>query len=161
MRRWKMKIDDVELKFNKDGNLYVSEQGQEPVRVRVQKCFPWSYGDQYFSLRDSSENEMLLIKNFSDLDYKSVQALKMAIEISGFCFVVDNLIAVEEDFELRIWKVICQQGERVFQTKLMDWPRELPGGGLLIQDVAGDVYFIPAVEKLPEPGKSLLWAFLD
>jgi hypothetical protein len=29
-----------------------------------------------------------------------------------------------------------------FQTPRDEWPREVPGGGLLIRDVAGELYFI-------------------
>ena len=51
--------------------------------------------------------------------------------------------------------------ERTFQTKLDDWPRELPGGGLLIGDVAGDLYQIANRDDLDEKSRKLLWAFAD
>jgi hypothetical protein len=49
----------------------------------------------------------------------------------------------------------------VFQTRLDDWPRELPGGDILIRDVAGDLYHVPDPEALDQRSQELLWAFVD
>ena len=37
--------------------------------------------------------------------------------------------------------------DRTFQTRLDHWPCELPGGGLLIRDVAGDLYYIADADR--------------
>ena len=55
---------------------------------------------------------------------------------------------LEEDFEIRRFKVLTRQGPRSFQTALDAWPREAPSGGLLLEDVAGDLYRIPPPEEL-------------
>ncbi len=49
----------------------------------------------------------------------------------------------------------------MFQTHLDDWPRETPGGGLLIRDVAGDLYFVPDPGGLDGGSREWLWAFVD
>lgn len=43
---------------------------------------------------------------------------------------------MEEEVEAFAWTVATRQGPRRFQTRLDDWPSELPGGGLLIRDLA-------------------------
>jgi hypothetical protein len=37
----------------------------------------------------------------------------------------------------------------------------LPSGGLLIRDVAGDLYRLPEPETLDKKSRALLWAFVD
>jgi hypothetical protein len=49
----------------------------------------------------------------------------------------------------------------VWSRRLDDWPRELPGGGLLIRDVAGDHYRFPEARSLDRESRELLWAFVD
>jgi hypothetical protein len=54
-----------------------------------------------------------------------------------------------------------EAGNRSFQTHLDDWPRVLPGGGLLIRDVAGDLYRLADPKRLDKKSRALLWAFVD
>jgi hypothetical protein len=37
----------------------------------------------------------------------------------------------------------------------------LPGGGVLIRDVAGDLYHIPAPDRLDRKSRELMYAFVD
>jgi hypothetical protein len=37
----------------------------------------------------------------------------------------------------------------------------VPGGGLLIRDVAGDLYHVPDPSDLDRKSRELLWAFVD
>jgi hypothetical protein len=57
--------------------------------------------------------------------------------------------------------VRTSQGDRSFQTRLDDWPRRLPDGGLLIRDITGDLYRIADVACLDGKSRALLWAFVD
>ena len=50
---------------------------------------------------------------------------------------------------------------RSFQTHLDDWPRALPNGGILIRDVAGDLYRIAPPSQMDRKSRELLWAFVD
>jgi hypothetical protein len=53
------------------------------------------------------------------------------------------------------------QGPRQFQTHTDAWPRELPGGSLLLRDAAGDLYLVRDPSRLDEASRSHLWAFVD
>ena len=61
----------------------------------------------------------------------------------------------------RQWSVETTSGPRSFQTHLDDWPRVLPDGGLLVRDVAGDLYRLRAPHTLDRKTRDLLWAFAD
>jgi len=63
--------------------------------------------------------------------------------------------------EIRHWRVDSRQGARACQTRLDAWPRLLPHGGLLIRDVAGDLYQVADPAALDRQSRALLWAFVD
>lgn len=72
-----------------------------------------------------------------------------------------SVLEIEEEIEIRQWTVETRQGKRSFQTHLDDWPRVLPSGGLLIRDVAGDLYKLADPNGLDRKSRALLWAFVD
>jgi len=149
----------LKIEWHADGQLWASQNGKD-VAVQVSRCFPWSAPNQYVSLRDSDNKEVALIDHLTELDSLSRTAIEKALAEAGFVFVIDNVVAIQADFEIRTWEVITCQGPRKFQTKLDDWPLALPGGGLLIRDVAGDLFFIDDVDKMDGKSQKLLWAFI-
>ena len=72
-----------------------------------------------------------------------------------------RVLEIEEEVEIRRWQVETAQGPRRFVTRLDDWPRALPGGGLLIRDVAGDLYHLADPARMDQESRELLWAFVD
>ena len=143
-----------------DGRLWAIRAGEaRPVVVR--RCFPWSEPARYLSLRDEDDREFALVRDPGDLDADSQQALGAAVVAAGFLFAVTRVLALDEEVELRHWRVETRQGPRSFQTRLDDWPRSMPRGGLLIRDVAGDLYHIADPARLDRRSRELLWAFVD
>jgi len=112
-------------------------------------------------LRDDDDEEVALIENPGDLDVQSRQALEDALAEAGFVFEVTRVVDIDEEIEIRNWLVETKQGRRRFQTHLDDWPRELPGGGLLVRDVAGDLYHLVDPKAMDKGSRALLWAFVD
>lgn len=90
----------------------------------------------------------------------SREALERALAEAGFVLEVTRVMSIDEEVEIRQWEVETRHGNRSFQTHLDDWPRQLPGGGLLIRDVAGDLYRL-TVTELDRKSRELLWAFVD
>jgi hypothetical protein len=152
--------DRVVLERRRDGQLWASRSGEErPVFVR--RCFPWSKPTDYVSLRDSDENEFVLVRGAADLDETSREVLEQALAEAGFVLEITRIESVDEEIEIRNWKVETRQGTRSFQTKLDDWPRRVSGGGTLIRDVAGDLYYVKDAAALDRESRDLLWAFVD
>ena len=127
----------------------------------VRRCFPWSEPARYISLRDEHHREVALVRDPLELAEPSRSALLDAMAEAGFLFEVVRVFEIEEEVEIRQWQVETRQGPRVFQTRLDDWPRALPGGGFLIRDVAGDLYRLPSPETMDKRSRELLWAFVD
>jgi hypothetical protein len=152
--------DRPTLERRPDGRVSV-RVGQEQRIVHVRRCFPWSQPQQFVSLRDDDGAEFVLIEDPRSLDVSSRQVLEEALAEAGFLFDVTGVIAIEEEVELRHWRVRASQGARSFQTRLDDWPRRLPDGGLLIRDIGGDLYRITDLARLDRKSRALLWAFVD
>ena len=150
----------LELRNHGDGRL-VAEVGGRTVPVKLRQCFPWTEPTRHISLRDSEDKEVALVEDPASMDDESRQALELALAEAGFVLEVTKVLDIEEEIEIRQWKVETKQGNRSFQTHLDDWPRVLPSGGLLIRDVAGDLYRLADPSTLDKKSRALLWAFVD
>jgi uncharacterized protein DUF1854 len=148
------------LRISADGRLVVLVD-DVPVRVRLRQCFPWSEPSLHLSLRDDEDREVAIVDDPDDLDDKSRRAIEQALTEAGFVLEVTRVLDIDEEVEIRQWTVDTRQGRRSFQTHLDDWPRTLPNGGLLIRDVAGDLYRLAEPEKMDAKSRELLWAFVD
>lgn len=152
--------NQLTLELRDDGLLLASKDGREAV-VSVRQSFPWSEPARFLSLRDDDEEEFAIVPDAGGLDPSSRRALEQALVIAGFVLEVTAVLSVEEEVEVRCWNVVTRQGPRAFQTRLDDWPRALPQGGLLIRDVAGDLYHVTDQDAMDKQSRKHLWAFLD
>lgn len=148
------------LRTAADGRLVVLTRGT-PVPVKLRQCFPWSEPGRHLSLRNDEDHEVAIVDDPATLDAESRQALEQALTEAGFVLEVTRVVTIEEEVEIRQWTVETRQGSRSFQTHLDDWPRVLPNGGLLIRDVAGDLYRLSAPARMDRRSRELLWAFVD
>ena len=150
----------LRLEERGDGRLWAVRGGDE-CAVTVRRLFPWSMPARYVSIRDEENNEVALVRDVTDLDSESSAVLQRALAEAGFVMEIVRVIEIDEEIEIRNWSVETCQGPRTFQTKLDDWPRELPGGGMLIPDVGGDLYLVSDPTALDPASRKLLWAFVD
>ena len=150
----------LSLEQRPDGRLWAI-RGEQERAVWVRRCFPWSEPGHYLSLRDNDENEFALVRDPAELDAASRVALETALALAGFVFEITRVLEIEEEVEIRRWRVETRQGARTFQTRLDDWPRSLPHGGLLIRDVTGDLYHLGKPAALDRHSRALLWSFVD
>ena len=150
----------LRLTWGHDGQLW-AVRNELRQSVTVHRCFPWSAPQHFFSLRDAEGNEVALVRETGTLDSESRRVLEDALVVAGFVLTIEGVHRIVEEIEVRCWSVHTTQGPRSFQTGRDDWPRELPGRGILIRDVAGDLYHIPEPNQLDAESKKLLWAFVD
>ena len=148
------------LRIAADGRLVVLIDSV-PVPVRLRQCFPWSEPALHLSLRNDEDREVAIVDDPAELDPESRQAIEQALAEAGFVLEVTRVLEIDEEVEIRQWTVETRQGRRSFQTHLDDWPRALPNGGILIRDVAGDLYRLAAPSRMDKKSRELLWAFVD
>jgi len=149
-----------ELRLATEGRLVVVVDGT-PVPVTLRQCFPWSEPGLHLSLRDDEDREVAIVDNPASLEPESRRALEQALAEAGFVLEVTRVVDIVEEVEIRQWTVETRQGHRSFQTHLDDWPRALPNGGILIRDVAGDLYRLASPGSMDRKSRELLWAFVD
>ncbi len=146
------------LRWRPDHQLW-AETGGRSAPVVVHRCFPWSDPARHISLRDHDEEEFAYVRDVSELDDESRAALERALVAAGFLLEITAVEDVSEEVEIRHWAVRTRQGSRRFQTRLDDWPVRIAGGGLLIRDLAGDLYHVPDPEALDSASREWLWAY--
>jgi hypothetical protein len=151
----------MRLRRREDGRLLL-RRGESDLPVELRRCFPWTDPDRFFSLRDDEEREVAMIESAEQLgDDESRAVLAQAARETGFVFRITAIESIATEFEIRVWSVQTEQGPRTFQTALDEWPRDVPGGGLLIRDVAGDLFHIANPDALDALSQKKLWAFVD
>ena len=143
----------LEIRYLPNGELSVRTDGASTA-VHLRLCFPWSEPNRYVSLRDQNNNEVAMITELNELDERSRESLEQALAEGGFVFEIESVQSLETEFEIRNWKVTTSQGPCTFQTELDEWPRQLADGGLLIKDVAGNLYRVRAPKTLGTTGVS-------
>jgi hypothetical protein len=148
------------LEKRRDGRLWAL-LAERAAPVKLRRCFPWTFPERYISLQTEQNEELAFVSDPKELDAASQAALSQALSEAGFVFLITRVYSVEEDFELRCFKVDTPQGPRAFQTALDAWPRETPDGGLLIEDVAGDVFRIEDAGSLDTRSRELVWELVD
>lgn len=154
--------EEVELRLERraDGQLW-AQLGPRAVAVQVRRCFPWTAPGRFLSLRDGDEEEVALVRDLGELDPDSQSALAVSLAEAGFVLDVVGVESVEDEIEIRTFRVRTRQGPRRFQTLRDEWPRPTPGGGILLCDVAGDLYRVADPGALDKASRERLWALLD
>jgi hypothetical protein len=151
---------ELRLERRNDGQLWaVLPDKETPVWVR--RCFPWTAPARFVSLRDRDEEEVALVRDLDELEPDSRRVLATSLAEAGFVLEVTGVKAVEDEIEIRTFHVQTKQGARRFQTLRDEWPRAMPDGGILLKDVAGDLYLVPDPKALDRPSRDRLWALLD
>jgi len=153
-------VEVLRLHGREDGRLQ-AWLGARTAIVRVTQCFPWSDPQRYLSLRDDDDVEFALVSDLHLLDTSSRRALERALAEAGFILEITAVSAIDEEVEVFSWQVSTTQGHRRFQTRLDDWPAELPDGGRLIRDVSGDLYLLRSPGSMDRKSRELLWSFVD
>ena len=151
---------ELRLERRRDGQLW-AVQDELSVAVQLRRCFPWSEPGRFLSLRDADEEEVALVRSAAELDPASRKVLEDALVEVGFVLEIERVLAIEEEIEIRSWRVETRQGVRSFQTPRDEWPRQVPGAGLLIRDVAGDLFYIPEPDRLDSKSRKVLWPYVD
>ncbi len=143
-----------------DGSLRL-DSPDGPVPVRIARCFPWAEPGRYLSLRDEKGTERAFVGDPEELDPESATLLHAELRETGQTFEITAILECRKEIELRCWEVETRQGRRRFQTELDEWPLRLPGGRILLQDLAGDLYTLDDPASLDPRSSSLLWPLLD
>jgi hypothetical protein len=136
-------------------------KGEDKTTALAKPCFPWSQPFEKISVRDLKSKELTFVSCVNHLEAESKQALLSALREACFYFAVTKITAIDEDFELRTWKVETQQGTRRFQTKLNSWPSQVGENRYIVRDVNKDLYVLENTLELDGKSQKLFWPLSD
>ncbi len=115
-----------------------SSRARRRSRSTFVRCFPWTEPRRYLSLREQGGRGAWLHHERGGARRHAAPRRRGDARSFELVLQITAIHSVEEDFELRSWRVETAHGPRTFQTPLDGWPRELDAGGLVIEDVYGD-----------------------
>ncbi|MBN1517204.1 DUF1854 domain-containing protein [Candidatus Sumerlaeota bacterium] len=154
-------MNPLKLEQKNDGMLWLIREDDEDVAVKVRRAFPWSAPDRFISLCDEKDHEVAMIDQLDDLEPEERQLIEQALMEAGFILDIEAIDEIDNEYEIRNWKVRTRQGPITFQTKHDEWPRPLQQGGYLIRGIEGLVLRFPEPETMDEKSRKILWAYAD
>jgi len=156
---------ETDLYRRGDGRLalkHKNEAGEDAdTPVQVVCAFPWTNPREYISIRDDKGRELVLIEEMKDLKEPVKKIIEEELARWSFLPRIIRIEAVTSEMELFRWKVETDSGPRDFMTHRHEYPRSLPGGQILLKDVANDLYLIENPKQLDPKSRKILWAHVD
>jgi len=143
-------------------NVLRQDGKEEEIVLQVVRCFPWSTPDSYISLRDDQGKEVYLLSSLYELEDPKIRHL-VETELHDRTYIprILHINAIVDEIDLFRWNVKTDAGNRLFYTRRREIPRETKHGGVIVKDISGDRYLIPAVSKLDAKSRNWLWLYLD
>lgn len=117
--------------------------------VSVYRAFPFSYGDDYLSVRDKEEKELGMIRTLADFDQATKALILEELERRYFVPIITRIERIKEEFGYGYWDVETDRGPRRFTIRgVQQSVLSIGPDRLLIIDVDGNRYEIPKLSRL-------------
>jgi hypothetical protein len=131
------------------------------LKVSVLRSFPLSHPDSFFSVRDTANKEIGLIKNPAELDAESRKLVVQDVDRRYMVSTIQKIIDVKERFGTVEWNVQTQRGTNKFTTRDLrdNVVRPLPTR-YLITDVEGNRYDIPDINALDANSQAFVMQYV-
>ena len=144
------------------GKLRVLLDGEsDPVEnAQIARCFPWSFPQDYISVRDSAGKEVTLLESLDALDEASREVILTELHHKIFNPCITGVSECEMEFGVTTITATTDRGPVTFQIASRDDVRYLTGTRLLLQDVDANTYEIPDLTALAPDSRRTLSAFL-
>ena len=130
-------------------------------RIFLHRAFPFDFPYSYISVLDSESAEIGLIQEVDAFDEESRKMLRDELDRKYYTPVIRQILSVKEKFGYSYWKVTTDEGELSFT--LQDTFRSLlkvGGTRIFVNDIDGNRYEIPDVEKLDHKSYKRIELFL-
>ena len=130
-------------------------------KVDVYLSFPFTFSEQFISIRDEEGEEIGLIRDLSELDPVSRKAVQEELNWRYFTPKIQRITSYKEEFGHTYWGVITERGKENFVTRGRDQAiRVISEYRILIIDVSGNRFEIPDLKKLDNRSRMYVEALL-
>ena len=138
----------------KDGTVY---ENLEPRRL-----FPFNNPNMFITLLNDEEREVGFVRDLSELDEASVEALNACFEEYYMIPRISRLVACVEKFGSLKWTVETDRGEVSFRirNRNSDIKRLWGTNRVIVRDSNDNRYEIPDINKLDAHSTRLLFSYL-
>ncbi len=129
-------------------------------RIFLHRAFPFDYPYSYISVLDLESRELGLIKDIDEFDSEISAMLRAELDRKYYTPVINQILSVKDKFGFSYWKVVTDEGELTFT--LRDTFRSLlkVGSRIFVNDIDGNRYEIPDIEKLDHKSFKKIELFL-
>ena len=129
--------------------------------LEPRRLFPVTGKDQFITLLDKNEHEVGLVRDFSELDEGSEEALRQCFADFYRIPKILRLLESAEEFGTLTWCVETDLGEVTFRIRNRHSDIKLmQNGRVLVRDASDNRYEIPDYKKLDKRSLHLLFSYI-
>lgn len=140
----------------------VMNDGQVFEDLEPRRLFPLTDTDHYVSLLDKKEKEIAMVKELSELDDASREALEKCFAEYYMIPHITQVLSVEDKFGSLTFRVMTDRGEIGFRIRNRHSDIKMLYGTsrVLIRDSNDNRYEIPCFDELDHHSKRLLFSYV-
>lgn len=140
--------------------LYKSDEGDSQL-VSLKQCFPKSYPDQYLSVLSKDGHELKMLESLNALSPSDKEVVTKYLNFKNFRMRITKILSVDEEFGVRVFKVVTDRGERIFQMAMQHWPYLNASDEVIFEDINSDVYIIDNFDDLDKKTRKYLYTYVE
>jgi hypothetical protein len=127
------------------------------LSVRVKRVFPLSKPDSFYSLQDSSDKEVGIIRSLEGMDAESQKVVEKELDRRYYTPHIERIDVLRHDGGMWLFVVQTQRGKDDFYVRnWRDNSHEIQPGRWQILSVDGRRFEIPKIEDLDARSQHLL-----
>lgn len=140
-----------------DGNIIEKKYD----RIFLHRAFPFDFPYSYISVLDMDSAEIGLIEDVDALGEENARLIKAEIDRKYYTPVIKQILSTKDKFGYSYWTILTDEGQQeitlrdTFQSLL-----KVGGGRIFVNDVDGNRYEIPDIEKLDRKSYHKIELFL-
>src|SRR5437660_1316545 len=138
----------VHITRNNLGELMLECGGEEPQAVKPVRALPITEPDAWIGLMDEDGKTVHMVRALTELDPDSREVLTHELDRLYFLPKVRQIHQVTEEYGVLRVVVDTDRGARTFEVRTREHIRFLPNGRILLRDLDGNRYEIPAIGDL-------------
>jgi len=124
--------------------------------VKVGRCLPLTDPDRYISFQQEEGDEIGLLEEVASLERESRRVLEEELDLCYLKAEVKGIRRVNPRQGFVSWEVDTNLGPRTIYIRERSDIRPLPDGRIVLTDIHGAKYEIPAMEQLDERSRAWL-----
>ena len=155
-------LDAAMLHFSVNGiDISLTVEKNTYDRIQVFRAFPLSEPGHFLSVRDEHGGEIGVISDPGELSKENKKLIEEHLERRYLVPKVTRILSTKERFGTIDWVMETDRGKCRFTTRNLRENSQQPSPGrMIIEDVNGNRYDIPDVNRLSRKSQDLLFRFM-